>query len=133
MPELLARYRAVDYALPKSYLSWDLFGAGLENLGRNGRPVELPLREPNADEVLLRVDALGLCFSDVKLISAGADQVRPLSSLRTALNTEVVTRWLCVSGTVVAMTSAFWRNMQAGRFFWPKVRTRPMRCWSRPP
>ncbi len=76
MSDILARYRAVDYALPKTYLSWDLFGAGLENLGRDGKPVELPLREPNPDEVLLRVDALGLCFSDSKLILAGAEHAR---------------------------------------------------------
>lgn len=70
------RYRAVDYALPKTYLSWDLFGAGLDNLGRDGKAIELPLRPPNPDEVLLRVDALGLCFSDTKLIWAGPDHPR---------------------------------------------------------
>ena len=70
------RYRAVEYSLPKTYLSWDLFGAGLENLGRDGKAVELPLRPPRADEVLLRVDALGLCFSDTKLIWAGPDHPR---------------------------------------------------------
>lgn len=70
------RYRTIDYALPKTYLSWDLFGAGLDNLGRGGKAVELPLRDPNPDEVLLRVDALGLCFSDTKLIWAGPDHPR---------------------------------------------------------
>ncbi|MDR1612635.1 MAG: alcohol dehydrogenase catalytic domain-containing protein [Planctomycetota bacterium] len=70
------RYRNVDYALPKTYRSWDLFGAGLENLGRDRQAVELPLRDPNPDEVLLRVDALGLCFSDAKLIWAGPDHPR---------------------------------------------------------
>ncbi|MDR0362583.1 MAG: alcohol dehydrogenase catalytic domain-containing protein [Planctomycetota bacterium] len=72
------RYRNVDYALPKTYLSWDLFGAGLENLGRGRKAVELPLRDPNPDEVLLRVDALGLCFSDTKLIWAGPNHPRIL-------------------------------------------------------
>lgn len=70
------RYRQADYPLPKTYLSWDLFGAGLENLGRDGKAVELPLRDPRPDEVLLRVDALGICFSDTKLIWAGPDHPR---------------------------------------------------------
>lgn len=76
MTDLLTRYRQVDYALPATYLSWDLFGAGLDSLGRERRPVELPLREPNADEILLRVDAIGLCFSDTKLIWAGNEHPR---------------------------------------------------------
>ena len=76
MSGVYERYRQVDYALPKTYLSWDLFGAGLENLGRDGKAIELPLRDPNPDEVLLRVDALGLCFSDTKLIWAGPNHPR---------------------------------------------------------
>ncbi len=76
MASIYERYRNVDYQLPKTYLSWDLFGAGLENLGRDGKPIELPLRDPNPDEVLLRVDALGLCFSDTKLIWAGPNHPR---------------------------------------------------------
>ena len=76
MSGVYERYRAVDYRLPETYLSWDLFGAGLENLGRDGRAVELPLHEPRDDEVLLRVDALGLCFSDTKLIWAGPEHPR---------------------------------------------------------
>lgn len=76
MSDTLTRYRAVEYELPTTYLSWDLFGKGLEKLGRDGKPVELPLREPKEDELLLRVDALGLCFSDTKLIWAGDEHPR---------------------------------------------------------
>lgn len=76
MAGIYERYRNVDYQLPKTYLSWDLYGAGLDNLGKNGKAVELPLRDPNPDEILLRVDALGLCFSDTKLIWAGPDHPR---------------------------------------------------------
>ncbi len=76
MSDTLRRYRDMDYPPPQTYLSWDLFGKGLEHLGRGGKPVELPLREPAADEVLLRVDALGLCFSDTKLIWAGPEHPR---------------------------------------------------------
>ncbi|MDR3210350.1 MAG: alcohol dehydrogenase catalytic domain-containing protein [Planctomycetota bacterium] len=76
MPSIIERYRSLDYQLPKTYLSWDLFGAGLENLGRDSKAVTLPLRDPNPDELLLRVDALGLCFSDTKLILAGPKHPR---------------------------------------------------------
>ena len=72
----LRRYRQMDYPLPKTYWAWDMFGAGLEHCGRNGKPVEHPLREPNADEVLLRVDAISLCFSDAKLVWAGNEHPR---------------------------------------------------------
>lgn len=76
MGTTLAEYREATAPLPKSYLSWDLLGTGLENLGRNNRPVELPLRDPRDDEILLRVDAIGLCFSDTKLIWAGNEHPR---------------------------------------------------------
>ncbi len=76
MTDRLTRYRQADYPLPETYLSWDLFGAGLEHLGRNGKPVKRPLRPPEPDELLLRVDALGLCFSDTKLIWAGPEHPR---------------------------------------------------------
>lgn len=76
MTNILARYRKVDYTLPETYLSWDLFGKGIEHLGKAGAPVEYPLRDPGDDEILLRVDALGLCFSDTKLIWAGNEHPR---------------------------------------------------------
>ena len=76
MNETLRRYRQVDYRLPKTYLAWDLFGAGLDHLGRGGKPVEHPLRDPAPDEILLRVDAIGLCFSDAKLVWAGNEHPR---------------------------------------------------------
>jgi len=59
-------------------LAWQLYDAGLENLGENGQPVQIPTPVPAEDEVLVRVDAVGLCFSDVKLIRAGSDHPRIL-------------------------------------------------------
>ncbi len=76
MADKIEQYKAADAPLPSSYLSWDLFGAGIEHLGRAGKPVRLPLRPPRDDEVLLRVDAIGLCFSDTKLIWAGPEHPR---------------------------------------------------------
>lgn len=50
--------------------------AGVENFGKSGKPDSLPVPKPNRDEVLLRVDAIGICFSDVKLITQGSNHPR---------------------------------------------------------
>ncbi|MHC4874613.1 MAG: alcohol dehydrogenase catalytic domain-containing protein [Planctomycetota bacterium] len=76
MTSKLENFKKADAALPEKYLSWDLFGKGIENLGKDKKPVEVDLREPADDEVLLRVDAIGLCFSDTKLIWAGNEHPR---------------------------------------------------------
>lgn len=65
--------------LPETILAWRLFGAGFENFGENDRPSVLPRPEIKADELLVRIDAIGLCFSDVKLIRAGKDHPRVIS------------------------------------------------------
>ncbi|MBS1368400.1 MAG: zinc-binding dehydrogenase [Lentisphaeria bacterium] len=57
--------------VPEKTLAWRLYGAGLENFGDNGAPVELPVRPLREDEILMKVEALGLCFSDIKIIRAG--------------------------------------------------------------
>lgn len=69
-------YREAAGPLPSRYEAWQVFGAGFENLGREGKPVALELREPGANEILLRVDALGLCLSDIKIISQGSAHPR---------------------------------------------------------
>ena len=69
--KILKEYRAAAYPLPEVNLSWPLYDAGLENLGKDGSPVELPMPEIRADQLLVRVDSVGLCFSDIKLITQG--------------------------------------------------------------
>jgi len=64
-------YRTLDYPLPKETLLWNMYGAGLENIGVNGKPEKEPIPEPADDQLLVRVDAVGMCFSDVKLINQG--------------------------------------------------------------
>lgn len=76
MSDVLERYRKVDYELPEHNLRWALYGAGLENLGRDGKPVSVPMPEIGPDELLARVDAVGLCFSDIKLITQGPNHPR---------------------------------------------------------
>jgi len=74
----LAEHEVLDYPVPQHMLAWQLYGPGLENLGENGQPVSIPVPVPAQDEILVRIDAVGLCFSDVKLIRAGSDHPRIL-------------------------------------------------------
>jgi threonine dehydrogenase-like Zn-dependent dehydrogenase len=76
MEDILQRYKRAGGPRPKTMLTWPLYGAGFENLGRDGRPVEMPLPEYGSDELLVRHDACGLCFSDIKIIRVGGDHPR---------------------------------------------------------
>ncbi len=55
---------------------WPLYGAGLENLGKDGKTISVPLPEFGPDELLVRHDACGLCFSDIKVIRLGQEHPR---------------------------------------------------------
>jgi threonine dehydrogenase-like Zn-dependent dehydrogenase len=59
--------------VPSSTTAWNLYGKGVESVGRGGMPEEVPVGTPGPDQLLVRVDAVGLCFSDVKLIRQGGD------------------------------------------------------------
>lgn len=72
----LAAYRQGQGELPDSYWLWPLYGAGIENLGRDGKPIQVPMPEVGSDELLVRHDAVGLCFSDVKVIKSGPEHPR---------------------------------------------------------
>lgn len=76
MTDVVDRYKLLKSPLPAKNLAWRMKEAGVENFGKTGRPDELPMSKPNRDEVLLRVDAIGLCFSDVKLITQGSKHPR---------------------------------------------------------
>ena len=54
--------------MEKKNIAWRLYGAGLEALRRD----EIAVPEPGPNEILIRIDAVGLCFSDIKIIRAGA-------------------------------------------------------------
>lgn len=74
--DILQRYKKAAGPIPKTMLAWPLYGAGFENLGRNGQPVEVPVPTYGPDELLVRHDACGLCFSDIKIIRVGGDHPR---------------------------------------------------------
>jgi threonine dehydrogenase-like Zn-dependent dehydrogenase len=60
-------------SLPFINLTWPFFGAGIGSLGVNGQPVAEPMPVCGREEMLVRVDALGLCASDAKMVRMGPD------------------------------------------------------------
>jgi L-sorbose 1-phosphate reductase len=87
------RYRAADIALPEEVWAWNLHGAGEDNFGTHDEPELLPIPKPDADQMLVRIDSVGLCFSDVKIMRAGGSHPklynRDLSKNPTRLGHEV--------------------------------------------
>jgi len=82
MSDKLTTYRQVSEPLPERYRLWPLYGAGLENMGVNGQPIEVALPAYGPDELLIRHDACGLCFSDTKVIAQGQNHPRILRDMR---------------------------------------------------
>ena len=68
-----AAYQALPKRPPTETLAWNVYGKGIEAVGRDGRPEPVPVPRPAAEQLLVRVDAVGLCFSDVKLIRLGGE------------------------------------------------------------
>jgi threonine dehydrogenase-like Zn-dependent dehydrogenase len=64
-------YKSPDAPVNDEPLAWNMYGPGVENIGRDGHPERVSVTEPGADQLLVRVDAVGMCFSDVKLIQQG--------------------------------------------------------------
>ncbi len=65
--------------VPEKMLAWRMHGAGMENFGVNDQPELIPVPVPGDGELLVRIEAIGLCFSDVKLIRAGLEHPRVIS------------------------------------------------------
>ena len=76
MTDKLEIYKRAENPIPPTYRRWHLYGAGLENLGDNDLPAELPTPRPGHDELMVRHDACGLCFSDIKVIRLGEEHPR---------------------------------------------------------
>ena len=76
MTDKLANYREAAAPLPERNRLWPLYGSGFENLGLEGAMIERPLPAYGPDELLVRHDATGICFSDIKVIRAGQNHPR---------------------------------------------------------
>lgn len=68
----LDRYKSAQLPLPKRMLKWHFYGEGLDSL----QVEEVPVPSYGPDELLVRQDACGLCFSDTKVIALGANHPR---------------------------------------------------------
>lgn len=62
--------------IPDTMLAWPLYGAGIENFGVEGQPVRWTTPRPAPEQILVRSDAVGLCYSDVKVIRQGSGHPR---------------------------------------------------------
>jgi D-arabinose 1-dehydrogenase-like Zn-dependent alcohol dehydrogenase len=76
MSDKLTTYKQAQAPLPEHNQLWPLHGAGFENLGRDGQPIEVETPAFGPDELLVRHDAVGLCFSDIKIIRLGEEHPR---------------------------------------------------------
>lgn len=83
MGDKLVDYRLAGEPLPDHNTIWPLYGAGFENLGRDGKPIDVPLPEIAPDQLLVRHDAVGICFSDIKVIKLGQEHPRIYRNMRT--------------------------------------------------
>lgn len=70
------RYHSAADVPPEQAWGWNLYGAGMENIGREGEPEQLPIGEPGDDQLLVRIDAVSLCFSDLKVIKQGSSHAK---------------------------------------------------------
>ncbi|MGA9348509.1 MAG: alcohol dehydrogenase catalytic domain-containing protein, partial [Anaerolineae bacterium] len=113
MIDKLAVYRRADAPLPKTNRLWPLYGAGFENLGRDGQPIGVPMSQYGPDELLVRHDACGLCFSDVKVIQAGEEHPRIYHDMQT--NPVVLGHEVCM--TVVGVGDNLRDQYRAGDRF----------------
>lgn len=71
MGEKYQAYRSLNYPLPQKTVGWNLYGAGFENMGSNGQPEAFPVPEPGDDQLLVRIDSVSICFSDLKVLKQG--------------------------------------------------------------
>ena len=66
----LDRYRAAQGTVPQMMLRWHLYGAGLENMGKEGQPEEVAVPSYGPDELLVRQ---AFYRQDAHVIHAGGD------------------------------------------------------------
>jgi len=69
-------YRKAEAVIPEKQYLWPLYGAGLENMGLGEQPIDVTVPQFGPGELLVRHDACGLCFSDIKVIRLGEDHPR---------------------------------------------------------
>lgn len=92
----LESFKEAKLPIPSRMLKWNFYGEGLDSL----RVEEVDVPKHGPDELLVRQDACGLCFSDTKVIALGANHPRMAGR---NLQTDPVTLGHEVSCTVVSV------------------------------
>lgn len=64
-------YIAASQPIPRAMRSWYLSGRGMDSFGQHDQPIREAVPAIGADELLTRVDAIGICASDAKMIRLG--------------------------------------------------------------
>jgi D-arabinose 1-dehydrogenase-like Zn-dependent alcohol dehydrogenase len=113
MSDKLTAYKRASGPLPATNHVWPLYGAGFDNLGQEGKPIETPMPQPGPDELLVRHDACGLCFSDIKVIKQGQEHTRIFKDMKT----DPVVLGHEVSMTVVQVGAELRDQYQVGQRF----------------
>ncbi|MGD8474552.1 MAG: alcohol dehydrogenase catalytic domain-containing protein, partial [Anaerolineae bacterium] len=113
MDDKLTEYRRATAPLSKTHQLWPLYGAGFDNLGQEGQPIEVPMPRYGPDQLLVRHDACGLCFSDIKVIRLGEEHPR----IYRDMEAEPVTLGHEVSMTVVGVGDNLRGKYQVGDRF----------------
>ena len=112
MGEKYKAYRSGNHHLPEESWAWNLYGAGMENMGNSGKPEPFSIPEPDDDQLLVRIDSVGVCFSDVKILKQGGSHPklynRNLSEDPTRLGHEV-------SLTIIKVGKNLAKNYQPGQ------------------
>ncbi len=64
-------YKKATHDIPETMSAWYLYGAGIDNFGKDNKPIFEAVPDVQPDELLVRVDAVGICASDAKMIRLG--------------------------------------------------------------
>ena len=71
MDEILIQYASAEGPLPAEHALWPLNGRGFENLGHDGRPIDVPMPHFGPDELLVRHDAFEETVTDARTGQTG--------------------------------------------------------------
>jgi threonine dehydrogenase-like Zn-dependent dehydrogenase len=72
----LKLFTVANNTVPEKHFAWPLYGAGVGELGKDGAPVERLIPVFSSGELLMRIDAVSLCYTDVKEIKQGPNHPR---------------------------------------------------------
>jgi D-arabinose 1-dehydrogenase-like Zn-dependent alcohol dehydrogenase len=82
MEDKLTRFKRGQEPIPDTQWLLPLYGKGFENLGHDGQLIQVPVPGYGPDELLIRHDAVGLCFSDIKVIRQGEAHPRIFRNMK---------------------------------------------------